>query len=1130
MRHDNYFRTTYRSATIDAPYSRSYRGTMIRSCLLLAFVMLPFLALGEDEYNPEIFGASSDAEVAIKNFQLPAGLKAELFAAEPRLANPVGLCVDLRGRVYILETFRAGLSDVDGATGATIDTDLPLRTVQDREDFLKKKWGAEVSKFARDHERLRLIEDTDGDGRADRDFVFMSSNGLTDGIGAGVLAYKNDVYWANVPRLWKLRDTDGDGKADVKDTLHHGYGVHGGIRGHDLHGLRIGPDGKLYFNIGDRGLNITTGNKTLESFDTGCILRCNLDGSELEIFARGLRNPHDLAFDEFGNLFTCDNDSGGGDKSRILYLVEGGDYGWRNGFQFINYPISRGVWNSEKLWHTAFKGQAAHVLPPIAHLTNGPAGLTYYPGTGLPDHFERRFFLADFRYSAADSGLHTFRMNPKGASFEFSGSEKSIWGILLTDADFGPDSQLYCSDWVAGGSMPKKGRVYRILDPERAKSAVVLETKKLLYEGMEGREPAELIKLLAHPNMMVRREAQFQLAAFGKTSISLLEARARAGDHQLARVHAIWALGQIGRTDESALHPLVALLKDADAEIRAQTAKVLGDGRLKAAADALAGRLKDDSPRVRFFAAVALGKVTGTASLSRLVDMLRDNADSDPFVRHAAVMGLAGTQTPDALLKVADDPSVSVRLGVLLALRRLERAEISRFLNDSDPLVVIEAARAIHDLPIVAALPQLAAMIESIPASALAILKGQEETGRGLLSRILNANFRVGEPRNGEMLAALIQRSDVAVEYRLEALRELTDWAEPHGRDRVLNLWRPLAPRDASAVTNAVKPFLQELLKSATVDLQVAACQFAGKHKITDVAPILHALSCDENQVSGTRVAAFGALAEQRYGNMIEVVRSALASKHTKLRQDALQYLASLNPADAVPFLAEALNTAPFAEKQTAISLLAKMNRADGDAILVNWLDKLLAGTVPTEIQLDLLDVAQGSANPALKQRFEQYKAKLPADDEITPFKPSLAGGDAVLGRKVFVENEKVQCSRCHKIGSRGGDVGPDLSKIAQKRDRAYLLESIIQPNNHIAEGYEVNMAVLNDGRVIIGIVKADDEKRLCLQAADGKLTEIPKDEIKTRRRRKESAMPPMGEVLSKSEIRNVIEYLSTLK
>src|SRR5439155_1141272 len=122
----------------------------------------------------------------------------------------------------------------------------------------------------------------------------------------------------------------GTGQADQRDKLHHGFGVHVGFLGHDLHGLRFGPDGKLYFSIGDRGTNVKDAEKPVFLPDMGCVMRCNPDGTELEVYAQGLRNPQELAFDECGNLFTCDNNSDAGDKARCVYVVRNGDSGVRS--------------------------------------------------------------------------------------------------------------------------------------------------------------------------------------------------------------------------------------------------------------------------------------------------------------------------------------------------------------------------------------------------------------------------------------------------------------------------------------------------------------------------------------------------------------------------------------------------------------------------------------------------------------------------------------------------------------------------------------------------------------------------------------------------------------------------------
>ena len=218
-----------------------------------------------------------------------------------------------------------------------LDDDLACRTVADRVAMYKKHAGKKFHEtYEKERDRVRLVEDTDGDGKADRATVFADGFGRAeDGIGAGRARPQGERLLHLHPRPVAAPDTKGTGTADVKQSLSTGYGVHVAFIGHDLHGLCVGPDGKLYFSIGDRGLNVKTKEgKHLFCPDSGAVLRCDLDGSNLEIFATGLRNPQELAFDDFGNLFTGDNNSDGGDQARWVHVVEGGDSGWRIGYQY----------------------------------------------------------------------------------------------------------------------------------------------------------------------------------------------------------------------------------------------------------------------------------------------------------------------------------------------------------------------------------------------------------------------------------------------------------------------------------------------------------------------------------------------------------------------------------------------------------------------------------------------------------------------------------------------------------------------------------------------------------------------------------------------------------------------------
>jgi quinoprotein glucose dehydrogenase len=1070
-------------------------------------------------YTPNVAAASDEPLTAVKKIRVPPGLQINLWAAEPLLANPVCFCFDGKGRCYVAETWRlhAGVTDIRGHMN-WLDDDLACRTVADRVAMYRKFEGKKFDSYEVHHDRVRLLEDTTGTGKADKATTFADGfHHADEGIGAGLLAWRGKVWYTCIPALWQLQDTKGTGTADVRKPLQTGYGVHNGFIGHDLHGLRMGPDGKLYFSIGDRGLNVQTDGRTVASPDCGAVLRCNPDGSELELVHTGLRNPQELAFDQYGNLFTGDNNADGGDAARWVYIVEGGDSGWRIGYQFMHIPGTLGPWNAEKLWHPAWDGQAAYLVPPIAHVASGPSGLTYYPGVGLPERYQNHFFLADFRGSSGGSGIRSFAVKPKGAGFEFTDQHEFIWSVLATDVEFGPDCALYVSDWTEGWGLPRKGRIWRIRDPKLDNDPTVQNVKKLLADGMAQRSRAELAKLLEHADLRVRQEAQFALADKGADASATLTDVARDGKHQLARLHALWGLGQIGRQEPAALKSLLPLLKDADIEVRAQAARVIGDAKLASATDALLTLLKDPEARVRFFAAQALGKIGNAHAAPALIAMLRANADQDRYLRHAGVMALARLHPQDVLHAAAKDESPAVRMAVLLALRRLESPDVVAFLKDSDPRLVLEAARAINDVPIAAGLPALAALIH------------QQTLSEPLGYRVLNARFRLAKKENAEALAAFAARSDVPEALRLEALRELGEWDKPSGRDRIVGLWRPLEPRSSDVAAAALRPALGGIFSGPDKVRQEAA-KLAGKYGIKEIGPTLLALLGDKERPAQVRVEALQALTSLQDERLKPAMKLALADNEALLRVAGRRVQAKLDPAAALAGLTADLESNQRLERQGAFAILAEMAGPEEDQLLSRWLDKLLEGEVAPEVRLDLLEAAAKRPTESLKQKLAKFEAARNKNDHLANYREALQGGDAEAGKRVFWYKAEVSCLRCHKIKGEGGDVGPDLFGIGAKQSREYLLESIVDPSKQIAKGYETVVLGLKDGRIETGVVKSEDAREIAIMTAEGKRVVVPKDQIEDRASGK-SAMPEdVVKKLSKRELRDLVEFLATLK
>jgi quinoprotein glucose dehydrogenase len=871
----------------------------------------------------------------------------------------------------------------------------------------------------------------------------------------------------------------------------------------------------------------------------------------LEVFAYGLRNPQDLVFDQYGNLFTGDNNSDSGDQARWVYLVEGSDNGWRVGYQFMENPYSRGPFNAERIWYPPFDGQPAYIVPPIANIASGPSGVAYFPGTGLPATYKDHFFLVDFRGGPANSGVHTFTLQPKGAGFELVNRDHFVWNILATDVKFGVDGGLYVSDWVEGWQLTGKGRLYRVHDVGLDKDPVILETKRLLGEGMDKRSLKELARLLEQPDMRVRQAAQFELADRGLEAMPTLTSVARQDRNQLARLHGIWGIGQVtARYSESGmpaqasagLDLLVKLLGDPDAEVRAQAAKVLGDRRYSKAFHSLEDALKDASPRVRFFSAISLGKFGRVGAIPALFALLRHNGDSDPWIRHAGVMGLSRIGDLAALLAEAHDESSAVRMGVLLALRRLQRPEIASFLEDKDPALVLEAARAINDEPINGGMEQLAELIDSpaltrflggapmVPASVPK--EGAHALGtEALLRRVLNANFHFGTAESAKALAVFASRTDAPENMRVEALQELGNWEHPAGIDRVVGLWRPVAAvRHTETAADALQPQLSTILKGAPEAVQVAALRCVEQLGMTSAGALLSELETNTKLPSEVRAQALKAIAGLNLPTIEQALDLARKDEDEDLRKTATRLEGRLTKSDPVNRVATTLQSGTLGEKQNALATLATLPGVSADELIGHWVDQLQAGRVPKELRLDVIEAAQKRPADSVRQKLAKYEASCPKDDPLAPYEPALFGGTAIDGKKVFFEKPEAQCVRCHRVNGQGGDVGPDLTHVASQKDRQYLLESIVLPNKQIAQGFDSVTVVLNDGDVQAGVLKSETPTELVLNSADHGAVILKKADIKTRR----AALSPMpeglGQIISKEDLRNLVEFLSSLK
>ena len=279
------------------------------------------------------------------------------------------------------------------------------------------------------------------------------------------------------------------------------------------------------------------------------------------------------------------------------------------------------------------------------------------------------------------------------------------------------------------------------------------------------------------------------------------------------------------------------------------------------------------------------------------------------------------------------------------------------------------------------------------------------------------------------------------------------------------------------------------------------------------------------------RVEALKALSAIHDEHLADAVNAAASDKDENVRKEANELRAQMKPGDATGQLAAVLEKGSITEKQGAFATLAGLPGDAADKLISDWLDKLIASNVVKEVQFDLITAAQKRNSPEVKAKLKQYEAAQPKDDEFAGYWGVLYGGDAETGRKIFMERPDAACIRCHKVHGEGGQVGPELSGIITRHDRAYILESILFPNKQIAAGFESALVEMKNGQDYAGIVKAQDENEISLLSVeDGTLMKLKKSDIK-KQIKGQSPMPEgIGSILSKQDLRNLVEFLATVK
>ncbi len=1071
------------------------------------------------------------------------GLRAVPIMANESMPKPImGVGVGHDGTVYVTETIRQQREEISLIQSPFLHPHcMALSSTEAKRKWILENYTSNVigRQGVKDYngdgkvdvqdlsvrsEKIYTLQDSDGDGVYDKATLFAEGfNDLLTGCAHSVAPIGDHVYATIIPDLWKLTDSDGDGRADRRESLAHGFAPHIGYGNHDLHSILQGYDGKLYWSMGDRGANVLTKEgKRVSNPHSGCILRCNPDGSEFEVFAHGLRNCQYFDFDNYGNLFSVDHDADfQGERERLVYLPEGSDSGWRMYYQYRNNTHVRAAredlynpWLAEKMWVPFHVGQPSHILPAIENSWNAPASFSFQPGTALGGAYKDHFLLG------CKGNIRAFKMVADGAGFKREGDHVPIQGLgwqVLTST-FAPDGRLFFTLWKPRGN---RSQLWALQGKEE--TTEMAEVKALLAKGFSSYQADQLISFLGHADRRIRLQSQFELAR-RKEGKAL---RAKAIDAKadlLPRLHALWGLGQLKARDRDLLK---LLCQDKHAEVRAQAVRWAGD--LSFDPDNLVpGLLRDPSPRVRLMAGIACGKLKSKDALEPLTELIVGAANKKTVLRHAGIYGLAGAVTPSELKGLSQHDAEALRIAAVVALRR-QRAfeELAVFLEDPSPQVMSDAARALYD----EASEETFTDHPNLLSALANCLHPSRPTPVNV--RAIAANRRLGTIEAARRLVAFLVTPKLDPALRVEALYSLESWPDASTLDPMDGRHFPVSQGDPDALGEVVGPEVWSLANDSNDKVSRRVIALLRKIEPSSVQlDRVVGYVLDEKQRSPVRIEWLRWLRKWKIDLFSSVGVQALASKSVELRVVASQELigAKRGREEVAEYVMGVLKkSSDSSELQQAIKMVQRLPARN--AIVSRLADELFAGSIAPPVQLEVFEVAKALAkqDKALQAKLENHQAKTAEKGIMATYGMSLVGGNVEKGRRVFHGHAQAQCAKCHALKQTDKQVGPSLEGIAKRHSREYLLRSIVDPQADLVSGYAIITLQLNDGQAIAGNLISRDPQSITVKLPDGSIKAIALSQVKSESK-PIGTMPDVSSFLSLRQVRDLVAYLATLQ
>jgi putative membrane-bound dehydrogenase-like protein len=1035
-------------------------------------------------------GAVRADEVRVdgRTFRIPSGFTIERAAGPPLVDRPITAAFDEAGRLYV--------ADSSGSN-----------------DNVRKQ-------LAEKPHRILRLEDTDGDGRFDQRTVFADRMMFPE----GTMWLDGSLYVAAPPSIWKLTDTDGDGVADRRSEWFQGKTLNGCAN--DLHGPYPGPDGWIYWCKGafERQTYPRPGKPPFVT-RASHIFRCRPDGTGIEpVMTGGMDNPVDVVFTPGGErIFTTTFlvHPGGGQRDGLIHAIYGGIYGKIH----------------DVIFEPSHKWTGPEVMPVLLHMgPAAPCGLTRYESDAFGKSYQDNVFACYFNLHKVSR--HVLR--PQGATFltqdedfvscpdlDFHPTdvvEDADGSLLIVDTGGWyklccPTSQLHKPDVLGAIYRVRRQGARKVEDPRGQKipgdgAASAVED---LFAALRDPRPAVQRWGIAS----LAREAGQKLREDGGRRgpvLAVLE-QAAASPSTPVRRNAIWTLARIDHPTARAR--VRDFLRDADETVRQAAIHVTGLWRDRGAVSQLVELLRSASAPNRRAAAEALGRTGDKTAVPALLQAAA-TAD-DRITEHSityALIEIGDPRSTEAGLKVAD---ARARRAAMVALDQMDGGRL-------DPKFVAGL---------------LAAPEPALREAASWIVGRHREWAGALAGALAERLDRPDLPaaERAELERQLGRFAQAAPIQQLLAARLRDASAPPVARRSSLQAmaWSNLKEKDVPPAWIAA---LARVLGGGPADAPLVAPAVATlralpppKDKAGDLPALLSRIAADPRNAVGLRLDALAAVP----GGLIKPDQKIFALLIEQLDRD--------RPVAARTTAADVLARARLAPEQLARlidvlrsagpvevdRLLGAFEQSTDEAIGLKLVDTLAASAALSSLRVDALKAHLAKYGPAVQKRAEALYARLNVDAakqkaQLEQLLTTLSAGDVRRGQLVF-HSEKAACYSCHAIGYRGGNVGPDLTRIGSVRSERDLLEAIVFPSASFVRSFEPIAVATQDGKVYNGLIRGESADELILATGVNQEARIARHAIEELRPSTVSVMPAgLDQQLTPQELADLVAFLKACR